>query len=388
MHGTSHRRYVPSGPCSAMHRPHIHVLLDDPSMTPSVRGALQDLGAEVEVSAVDNSTTGLAAASAPFPTAIRHHGVHTSPAAGTRLAGFGDAQSELLALQLEVDLLRHREAAQRADIRRLDDELRLAASLQCDLHASLPAAKDVDIHVLYRPADVISGDTYDVTRLDESHIAITVADATGHGLPAGLLSVFVKRSLCGKELTGDGYRLLDPDEVLARANADILGTELQECQFVTALYAVYDETTRILTWARAGAPYPILVRAGEPPQHLFSDGPLLGVLPHAPFEMVELRLKPGDTVLFHTDGLETLLTAQGRGMGHRRLDQTEWFQTLGDDPVAAHFHQAEGVLDAGEQPEHTRDDVTAVALHVRDHAVTERPGARSGSAPASAPASR
>ncbi|MGB2986996.1 MAG: SpoIIE family protein phosphatase, partial [Phycisphaerae bacterium] len=133
------------------------------------------------------------------------------------------------ALRREVEALKRRDEVQRANLRRLENELKLAASVQRNLHSPPPTGNGVDFHALYRPADVISGDTYEVVRLDESRVAVALADATGHGLPAGLLSVFVKRSLRGKEAAAGGCRVLDPDEVLARANADILGTQLQEC---------------------------------------------------------------------------------------------------------------------------------------------------------------
>ena len=83
---------------------------------------------------------------------------------------------------------------------------------------------------------------------------MAVADATGHGIPAALLTVYIKRALRGKEIENGSYRILSPDEVLSRLNDDILDARLSECQFVAAVYAVLNTTTLELTVARGGAP--------------------------------------------------------------------------------------------------------------------------------------
>ncbi|MGB2988180.1 MAG: PP2C family protein-serine/threonine phosphatase, partial [Phycisphaerae bacterium] len=135
--------------------------------------------------------------------------------------------------------------------------------------------------------------------------------------------------------------------------------------------AIYNERTRVIRWARAGAPYPILARPGESPRHLFTEGPLLGVLPAAQFEVDELQLEPGDTLLFHTDGLDALLLNRHPDLGCCDLDRTEWFQSLGQAPIEKLFARLENELGAVEQSERSRDDITAVALHVQEQAPIE-----------------
>lgn len=323
---------------SPMGRPRIHVLLDDTTLTPTVFRALEHLGAEVRVSPFDTK---------PIPSASR------------------------LVARPQRDVIDRSGPSRRPPVHRIDDQLRLAASLQRNLQAPLPTVDGLDVHAFYRPADIISGDAYGVHRLDETHVAVTVADATGHGLPAGLLSTFVKRSLRGKELTSTGYRLLEPDEVLVRANADILETQLQECQFVTALYAVYDESTRTIRWARGGAPYPILVRRGDRPRQIISNGPLLGAMTRARFEIVEHQLDPGDTLIFHTDGLDAFLLSRHHDLGCCDLHRTDWFETLGEEPINAHLEQLEAGLTGSSGAGWNEDDITIVALHVGEPAVAQ-----------------
>ena len=66
----------------------------------------------------------------------------------------------------------------------------------------------VRFHTLFRPAGYVSGDLYDIMRLDETHVGFYMADAVGHGMPAALLTMFIKNALVTKQIGPEGYRLL------------------------------------------------------------------------------------------------------------------------------------------------------------------------------------
>lgn len=275
-----------------------------------------------------------------------------------------EPDASLNLLRDEVEFLRRRNDAQRARIRRIDDQLRLAGRLQRNLRPTVPAAQGLDIYTISHPAEEVGGDLYDIVRLDESHIAVALADVTGHDLAAGMLAVFLRRSLRAFDAPGCGRSLPDPADILARANRDILNAELQDCHFATAIYAVYDERTRVIRWARAGAPYPILVRPGDRPEQLRSDGPLLGAIPDVQFEVREHQLRSGESLLFHTDGLEESLLGPDRAPGCCDLPNTPWFADLSKVPLGEHLRSFEAALPAGRATGSDRDDVTVVALHV------------------------
>jgi len=269
------------------------------------------------------------------------------------------------ALQRELEELRSREEKYKEDISRWDQQLRLASVIQRDLLPSrLPAIDGLDVHILYHPLDMLSGDSYDVIRLDDSHVAFSLSDATGHGLPAALLSAFVKRSLRGRERMDRGERFLEPDEVLARVNSDLLDTELEECQFVAALYAVYDVATRTIRWARGGTPYPILARCGRRPDRIISEGPIVGACNGPRFELVERQLDPGDTLIFHTDGLEALLLKDQAHLGCCGLDRTDWFHALGRRSLLHQLEEVQERLVNFHEADGSADDVTILALQV------------------------
>src|SRR5256885_4306186 len=136
-------------------------------------------------------------------------------------------QGEITSLQDEVNLLRRRDETLNFYMQRVDEEMRLAARLQQDfLPKTLPQLGKVRFHSLYRPAGYVSGDLYDVMRLDESHVGFYMADAVGHGMPAALLTMFIKNALITKQITPEGYRLLAPGETMAGLNDSIISQNL------------------------------------------------------------------------------------------------------------------------------------------------------------------
>jgi phosphoserine phosphatase RsbU/P len=214
-------------------------------------------------------------------------------------------QREVNSLRGELDLLRRRDETLNFYMQRLDEELRLAARLQQDfLPKSLPQLGRVRFHTLYRPAGYVSGDLYDVMRLDERRVGFYMADAVGHGMPAALLTMFVKQALVTKEITATGYRLLDPAEALGRLNVALLEQGLSHSNFCTAVYGILDVETLEVRLARAGHPAPLLLRADDRVEPLGPDGALLGIFPDETFASGSVRLAPGDRLVVYTDGVD------------------------------------------------------------------------------------
>ncbi len=248
-----------------------------------------------------------------------------------------------------------------------DEQLRLAGQVQRDfLPQSVPRCAGVRFATLYRPADYVSGDIYDIVRLDETHIGVQLIDVAGHGVPAALLTLFVKHVFRAKEIVGSTYRIMQPDELLHRLNREVIEADLQQCQFVTASFAIYDQERRTLTWARGGLPYPIAVRPGEPARQLRTSGDLVGAFDTAHFEVRTESLRPGDAVLFFTDGLEALLLMGERKPWLDHLTQSEWFRRLGTRSIEADLDEINNRLDEAAHRHWPRDDVTVVALCVEE----------------------
>ncbi len=224
----------------------------------------------------------------------------------------------------------------------IDQELELARRVQQSfLPQSLPELPGVRFAVHYRPCGRVGGDFYDVFRLDEHHVGLYVADAMGHGVPASLLTIFLKKGVRPKDITGQRYHLVSPGEVLGRLNRDLIEHGLAENPFITMVYVLLDFRAGRLSFARAGHPYPLYVpRTGEP-RYWEVTGSLLGVFETA-FPTESHELSPGDKVLLYTDGVDTaaidghepgVASLRACAARHRDLPLAEFLDRLVEDLV-------------------------------------------------------
>ncbi|MDP7289288.1 MAG: PP2C family protein-serine/threonine phosphatase [Phycisphaerae bacterium] len=219
------------------------------------------------------------------------------------ITAVGALQPKIADLHRDIFDLRSGSGIARGAGETLDEEMRLASRLQRDfLPRRMPEIGDARFSVLYRPISFVSGDIYDVARLDETHVGFYIADAVGHGLPAALLTMFIKKALQTKRIIGNTYEIIPPDVSLAELNDDICSQDLSSCNFCTAVYCVLDTESLTLTYARAGHPAPVLVRSDGSLESLESEGCLLGVFDDAQFEARQISLEPGDRVVLYTDG--------------------------------------------------------------------------------------
>jgi sigma-B regulation protein RsbU (phosphoserine phosphatase) len=187
----------------------------------------------------------------------------------------------------------------------IDQELELAQRIQSSfLPQSLPEVARARFAVQYLLCGRVGGDFYDVCRLDERHVGLYVADAMGHGVPASLLTIFVKKGIRAKEVFGKEYRLVPPGEVIGKLNQDLIDQKLSENPFITMVYVLFNHEDGTLQFARAGHPYPLYIPKDGPPELWQQEGLLLGVV-NASFGSKTQTLRPGDKVLLYSDGVDS-----------------------------------------------------------------------------------
>lgn len=279
-----------------------------------------------------------------------------------RLAAVADLQGMISGLRGELAAAREIAAGVARTVEQIDEEMRLAAKLQRDfLPKRMPEVGPVRFAAMFRPASWVSGDIYDVIRLDETHVGCNVIDAVGHGMPAALLTMFIKKALQTKRIVGNTYQIVPPQVALAELNADICEQNLSSCQFCTAFYCVVDTDTMTMTYCRAGHPAPILIRADGTVSRLEGHGALLGVLPEAVFQSRRVSLGVGDRVVMFTDGAEDAVSSLPVDIRPRLEDVLGPWAHL---PREELFLRLTALIDDIADTNQPEDDITVVIMDV------------------------
>jgi sigma-B regulation protein RsbU (phosphoserine phosphatase) len=266
-------------------------------------------------------------------------------------------------------MLRAQSTGMAGQFDKIDEELRMALKIQREfLPKQLPDVDGLAFDVLWRPACYVGGDIYDIQRLDEDHIGVFIADAVGHGMPAALMTVYIKQSMVTRQITpgiGAGYRIVPPGEAIAGLNRAMIEQDAGAASLGTAAYAVINTATQRVTVARAGHPAPLLLRGDGRTQWLEPDGAMLGIFPEEVFEELTYDLDDGDRFLLYSDGFEVAFP--GKGSKGRLANEhycTE-FEGLrrGTGQEALEFLQERIDLQSGSLNQ--RDDLTVVSTSVR-----------------------
>lgn len=182
-----------------------------------------------------------------------------------------------------------------------ENEHRIADRLQdalLDLPAEVPGIEFA--HSYHSAADAarVGGDFYDIFELADNVIGFTIGDVAGKGLNAAVLTSLAKNTIRAHA----GERSKSPAAILMLTN-DVVFRATPAEAFVTVLFGTLDCLSGKVTYASAGHPPPVILRADGGLALLPATGPLLGAFPGATFRDAESRLHAGDLLLLYTDGV-------------------------------------------------------------------------------------
>jgi sigma-B regulation protein RsbU (phosphoserine phosphatase) len=254
----------------------------------------------------------------------------------------------------------------------LENDLKAAAEIQLSLlPLKLPQFETCTLVSRFLPSDYSSGDIYNVHQLDHDTIALYIADVSGHGVPAAMVTVSIAQTLLPhgqsllKKILADPpyYQLTPPLEVVQKL--DEIYPLNRFDKFFTIVYALVNLRTGQMRYCNAGHPYPAITRQGDTTKELEHGGPIIGMGDMVPFEEGSLQLSPGDRLFLYTDGITELENRENEQFGFSRLRSSleqSSDKTLGD-ACDALFDEAS--LFAQARP--AEDDITLLALEFTDY---------------------
>jgi sigma-B regulation protein RsbU (phosphoserine phosphatase) len=203
---------------------------------------------------------------------------------------------------------------ERLQKQRMEEELNLAKNIQVGLLPDpLPEIDRFDLAAINISSRQVGGDYFDFIETPEKNHLVAIADVTGKGVPASLLMANLQSML---------HALAPIDVTMSEATGsinDIIYNNTPADKFITFFWGIISDNGTKFKYVNAGHDPPILFRKGsDEPVLLEEGGVILGAMPTMlPYESAEIDLKPGDLLVFFTDGVTEAMSP----------DQTEEYET-------------------------------------------------------------
>ncbi len=224
-----------------------------------------------------------------------------------------DVNLEIVAAILFL-LLLSLELADKVTMKR---DLEIAREIQTWLVPSQPPeVPGANIAFATRPQNSVAGDYYDAfypNPEDREKLMVVIADVAGKSVPAALLMATLQASL--RTIAGENAPLAD---LVARLNRYACAHSLNGLRFTTAVLSEYNPTSQRLTYVNAGHNAPVLRHANSAIETLEVGGLPLGIRSNVAYETASLELKPGDALIFFTDGVVEAFNESGEEFGNER----------------------------------------------------------------------
>ncbi|MBR5969316.1 MAG: PP2C family protein-serine/threonine phosphatase [Lachnospiraceae bacterium] len=205
-----------------------------------------------------------------------------------------------------------------AEKERIGAELNVATQIQADMlpriFPAFPDRNDFDVYATMTPAKEVGGDFYDFFLVDDTHLALVMADVSGKGVPAALFMVIAKTLIKNRAMNGGS-----PAEILYDVNNQLCeGNEAM--LFVTVWLAIIDLVTGKGMASNAGHEHPAIRRKGGRFELVeYDHDPPLATMEEMPFEEHAFELHPGDELYVYTDGLPEAINREEELFGPERL---------------------------------------------------------------------
>lgn len=230
---------------------------------------------------------------------------------------FTEGDMELLTSLASVAAMRIRntrlteEALERE---RLERDVALARQIQVGLLPSaLPEIEGWQIYAHNIPSRGVSGDFYKVESVDDGTCAIMVADVSGKGIAASLLTASLEALAAGPI-----HDSVPPEKICDRVS-HLLFERTPPEKYATGFLASFDPISGVFRYCNAGHNPGIVLRTGGEVELLESTGMPLGILPTGVYGGEDVTLETGDTVVLYTDGLTEAENPEEEEYGEERL---------------------------------------------------------------------
>ena len=222
-----------------------------------------------------------------------------------------------------------------------------------------PQGRGLEFANRYRPSRQVGGDLFDVVSLNSGEVALLMADISGHGVPAALLTSVTKVLFrTGVE------QCSEPAKFLRWLNKQI-SAYLATGEFLTVFVGCWNAKTHTFSYAGAGHPPALLIAPdGKHVERLYVSQGIVGIMPDGNFPQRNFELSRGQRLVCYTDGITEAMNAEQQLFGEERL--AEVCAQHAGLPLTVMVENVFTEIDAFLEDEPQNDDQALLALEVTE----------------------
>lgn len=213
---------------------------------------------------------------------------------------------------LEKDILSKNEKM----IRDID----FAKKIQRSILPNKGVYETLNVDYLYRPSEILSGDIFDVQKIDEEHIGVYISDVVGHGVSASIMTMFIRQTM-----ESIMKKTISPSNVISNLHKSFLDLGLDDENYFTIFYGIINIKKNTMEYSNGGHnSLPCLVsKDSQNKKHIkFLEAtgyPITYLFDQVNYDEHTVKLNKNDELLFFTDGILECRNLNNELFGEARL---------------------------------------------------------------------
>jgi sigma-B regulation protein RsbU (phosphoserine phosphatase) len=199
--------------------------------------------------------------------------------------------------------------------KKMKNDLDFSRKLQQKILPKKGICGNFEIDYLYEASEALSGDMFDVYKIDDRYTGIYVSDVVGHGVTASMMTMFIRQTMRGIQ---DYY--INPNKVIKELHRRFLQLQLDDDKYFTIFYGILNNIDNTFTYVNGGHNcIPFLVSQNKVELLKTSGFPISSLFNKVDYEECTVKIEEGDYLILYTDGILEAKSRVGEQFGMDRL---------------------------------------------------------------------
>lgn len=199
--------------------------------------------------------------------------------------------------------------------KKMNKDLEFARTLQRKILPQKGIHGNLEIDYIYKPSEFLSGDIFDVFKINDNLSGIYISDVVGHGVTASMMTMFITQTMRALK-----ENICSPSKTLNKLHKRFYELQLDDDKYFTIFYGIIDKENKIFTYSNAGHNSPPILINKDGTKLLEIPGfPITSLFKEIEFDEKSVKLNIDDEIILFTDGIIEARNKSGEEFGLNRL---------------------------------------------------------------------